>query len=84
MKEVASSSRVFAVKVQVILHSMVLWLEGLMVETDPFTHRSLIQSQIKIIVITLSSEFRMGFYCPLKALCSVLLEMEDYNPQVSG
>lgn len=55
-----------------------------MMETDPFTRRSLIQSQIKIIVITLSSEFRMGFYCPLKALCSILLEMEDYNSQVSG
>lgn len=83
-KGVASSSRVFAVKVQVILHSRALWLEGLMMETDPFTHRSLIQSQIKKIVITLSSEFRMGFYCPLKPLCSILVEMEDYNPQVSG
>lgn len=66
-KEVASSSRVFAVKVQVILHSRELWLEGLMMETDPFTHRSPIEPQIKIIVITLSSEFGMGFYCPLIA-----------------
>lgn len=55
-----------------------------MMETDPFTHGSLIQSQIKIIVITLTSEFRMGFYCPLKSLCSIVLEMDDYNPQVSG
>lgn len=82
-KEIASSSRVFAVKVQVILHSMELWFEGLM-ETDPFTHRSVIQSQIKIIVITLSSEFGMGFYCPLTALYSILVEMEVYNPPVSG
>lgn len=74
----------FAIKVQVILHSRALWLQGLMMETDPFTHGSLIQSQIKIIVITLTSEFRMGFYCPLKSLCSIVLEMEDYNPQVSG
>lgn len=39
-------------------------------ETDPFTRRSLIQFQIKIIVITLSSELKMGFYCPFEVLYS--------------
>lgn len=82
-REVASSSRVFAVKVQVILHSMGLWLEGLMMETDPFTRRSLIQFQIKIIVITLSSELKMGFYCPFEVLYSISFETVGYNPQVS-
>lgn len=64
-KEVASSSRVFAVKVQVILHSTGLWLERLMMETDPFTRRSLIQFQIKIIVITSSSELKKGVLLPV-------------------
>lgn len=65
---------VFAVKVQVILHSTELWLEGLVMKTDPFTRRSLIQFQIKIIVITLSSKLKVGFYCPFKPLSSVYFD----------
>lgn len=83
-KGVASSSRVFAVKVQVILHSTGLWLEELMMETDPFTHRSLIQFQIKATGITLSAELNMGFYLPFKVLYSARFEAADDNPWVSG
>lgn len=64
-KEVASSSGVFAVKVQVILHSTLLWFQGLMMETDPFTPRSLIRFQIKLIVITLSSGVKNGLLLPM-------------------
>lgn len=53
-------------------------------ETDPFTHRSLIQLQIKTMVITLSAKLNMGFYHPFKVLYSVRFETADDNPWVSG
>lgn len=42
-----------------------------MMETDPFTPRSLIQFLIKIIVITLSSELKNVIYCPFKLSTNV-------------